>query len=341
MVRLYSIQYLRAVAATAVIVFHIGVLPLAFAEIGNAGVDIFFVISGFVMWTVATSRPQTPREFILNRVFRIVPMYWFVTLSFVGAAIMVPMLFPRLVLDLGHTVASLLFIPMLSPSNGKIWPVLVPGWSLNYEMFFYVLFALALFLPKRRWLPFLISIFLGLTLLGGVYAGSNPLIITYTDSMMLEFLAGVILGPVVEADRLPPRPWGYLLVSIGVLLFMLGALMEVTSPRVIVWGIPALLLVAGALTLEVRGSIPKLLLATLIGDASYSIYLTHTLTISALSKFRIFFSSAPYFAVCLSLSILVGIAAWRLAERPMTEYIKRKADVLRQSRNKLPSADHA
>lgn len=321
--RLYSIQYLRALAAIAVIIFHTGAFTFGYA--GNAGVDVFFVISGFVMWTVSASRPQTPSEFILNRVFRIVPMYWLVTLLFVGTAVSVPSLFPRLVLDTTHTAASLFFVPMESPSNGKIWPVLVPGWTLNYEMFFYVLFASTLILPKKARLPILIGIFSCLTLTGIFYTSSNPLIITYTDSILLEFLAGVILGYAVEFDRLPSRTWGYTFLATGFSLFVLAASTEIASPRVLVWGIPALIVVAGAVTLELNGCMPIVTLAALIGDASYSIYLTHTLTISAILKLGIFFSPSARLAAGLCLSVLVGLAAWWLVERPMTQLIRQYA----------------
>jgi exopolysaccharide production protein ExoZ len=319
-VRLYSIQYLRALAATAVIIFHTGVS--AFGYIGNAGVDIFFVISGFVMWMVTISRPQPPGHFFLNRLLRIVPMYWIVTLLFVGAAILMPALFPRLILDVRHTVASLLFIPMHSPSNGRIWPVLVPGWTLNYEMFFYAAFTLTLFLAKKRRLPILFCFFSGLAIIGRLYTGENPLVVTYTDSIMLEFLAGLILGYAVELNRLPPRFCGYALLSIGLLSLLASAFFDITSPRVLVWGFPASMIVAGAVVTELKGGVPVLPLAILLGDASYSIYLTHTLTISALSKFKILFGPASFFATCLSVSLLVGIAAWRFIERPMADSVK-------------------
>jgi exopolysaccharide production protein ExoZ len=165
--QLYSIQYARALAALAVVLAHTGAYGSGNAfHIGSAGVDIFFVISGFVMWTTTASRAQTPADFIANRIVRIVPMYWLVTLALVIAAVCVPALFPRLKIDAGHVVASLLFMPSRSPFNGELWPVLVQGWTLNYEMFFYGVFALVLFIPRQLRLAALSMAFCGLALSG-------------------------------------------------------------------------------------------------------------------------------------------------------------------------------
>ena len=289
---------------------------------GSAGVDIFFVVSGFVMWTATAYRTQTPTDFFLNRVVRIVPMYWFVTLSFIFAAIVFPILFPRLVVSTTHTLASLFFVPMRSPSNGEIWPVVVPGWTLNYEMFFYAVFALALLLEKTTRLVLLAAAFLVLTLIGRLYTGGNPLVVFYTAPIVLEFPAGVFLGRAFEQDRLPRPRWGYISLAAGLLLFLVSARFEIESPRAVVWGIPAFLLVAGAVIIEKNRSVPLVPALAMLGDASYSVYLTHTLTISAIGKFKTHFNPLSFFVASLVLSALIGIAAWRLFERPFAEFLK-------------------
>lgn len=322
--RLLSIQYLRAFAAFGVVAFHAQGFTYGRAlVIGSAGVDIFFVVSGFVMWTVSAYRPQTPAEFFVNRLIRIVPMYWFVTLSFVAAAIVLPTLFPRLVVSATHTLASLFFVPMRSPSNGEIWPVVVPGWTLNCEMFFYAVFALALFLTSTTTrLVFLAMTFFVLILVGRIYTGDNPAITFYTDPIMLEFPSGILLGRALEQDRLPRLRWGYVLLVAGALLFAVSAWLDVSSPRVLAWGIPAFLVVAGAVIIEKNRSVPLVPALALLGDASYSIYLTHTLTISAIGKFKAYFNAPTFFVASLTLSALIGVAAWRLVERPFAEFLK-------------------
>ena len=331
MPRLLSIQYLRAFAAFGVVIFHAQGLTYGRAlVIGSAGVDIFFVVSGFVMWTLTAHRPQTPAEFFAGRIVRIVPMYWLVTLVFVTAAIVFPALFPRLVVSATHTLASLFFIPMRSPSNGEIWPVVVPGWTLNCEMFFYAVFAMALVLTSTRRLIFLAMTFFVLVLVGRIYAGDNPAITFYTDPIMLEFPSGMLLGRAFEQDRLPPLRWGYVQLAAGVLLFAVSAWLEVTSPRVLVWGIPALLVVAGAVIIEKGRNVPLVPALALLGDASYSIYLTHTLTISAIGKFKAYFNASTFFVASLTLSALIGVAAWRLVERPFAEFLKPRPRLRRQ-----------
>ncbi|WP_082907931.1 acyltransferase family protein [Bradyrhizobium neotropicale] len=321
--KLLSIQYLRAFAAFGVVAFHAqGFTYGRTLVIGSAGVDVFFVVSGFVMWTVTAYRTQAPTDFFLNRMVRIVPMYWFVTLSFVFAAMVFPILFPRLVVSTTHTLASLFFVPMRSPSDGEIWPVVVPGWTLNYEMFFYAVFAMALVLENTTRLVFLAAVFLVLTLIGRLYTGGSPLIVFYTAPIVLEFPAGVLLGRAFEQDRLPQLRWGYISLTAGLLLLFVSVRFEIDSPRAMVWGIPAFLLVAGAVIIEKNRGVPLVPALAVLGDASYSVYLTHTLTISAIGKFKAHFNPLSFFAASLVLSALIGVAAWRLFERPLAEFLK-------------------
>ena len=151
-----SIHYLRGLAALLV-VFHHGVLQFpglrdryAHFEFGQAGVDIFFVISGFVIYLASIEGRIRPGEFVKRRIVRIVPLYWVATLALVAAAVCAPQLFATTVVTPQNVGQSLLFIPSYSAAfPDQIWPVLVPGWSLNYEMFFYGLFALGLMSGAR------------------------------------------------------------------------------------------------------------------------------------------------------------------------------------------------
>jgi len=335
--QLYSIQYARALAALAVVLAHTGAYGSGNAfHIGSAGVDIFFVISGFVMWTTTASRAQTPAGFITNRIVRIVPMYWLVTLSLVIAAVCVPALFPRLKIDLGHVVASLLFVPSRSPFNGELWPVLVQGWTLNYEMFFYAVFALVLFMPRRLRLIALSMAFCGLALSGVFYAGSNPLLLVYTDSVMLEFLAGIFLGVAHERNLLPSWRLGWSLFLAGIALFLTAAFTGATSPRIVVWGIPAVCLVSGLVIVEVRRGMWFSRVAATLGDASYSIYLTHGLVISALAKAAATLNPVFFVAICPVVAAAAGVLSWKYLERPLTDGMRRHVSRLRQP--KAPAA---
>jgi exopolysaccharide production protein ExoZ len=132
-VRLQSIQFLRAIAALLVLLFHLSDGRIV---TGASGVDIFFVISGFIMGTVGVG--ERPRDFIVKRAARIVPLYWLITMAMcIGALLGV---FSRFSYDIESLVKSLLFIPYYDAS-GHIWPLVVPGWTLNLEALFYILFA--------------------------------------------------------------------------------------------------------------------------------------------------------------------------------------------------------
>src|SRR5262249_43868408 len=125
MEKLYGIQYLRALAALGVVAFHAAERTGGAFVIGAAGVDIFFVVSGFIMMVIAERRPVTPKRFIRERFERIAPAYWIATAVMVIGGL--AGLFPNLTLTVSHVLGSLFFVPHRSPNGGEIWPVLVQG----------------------------------------------------------------------------------------------------------------------------------------------------------------------------------------------------------------------
>ena len=153
---LLNVQALRALAAFMVVCVHIQALalmagaPAKVTEAGNAGVDLFFVISGFIMVFTTGRKPMGPAAFFGARLRRIAPLYWSMTLAVFLVARLAPSLVQNTPTDIGRLVASILFVPELRP-DGTMRPVVFVGWTLNFEMAFYVLFALGLFAP-RRWL---------------------------------------------------------------------------------------------------------------------------------------------------------------------------------------------
>jgi exopolysaccharide production protein ExoZ len=166
--KLWSIQYLRFIAAFGVILFHAcGPTRHPFA-FGARGVDLFFVVSGFVMWQVTAAKPHTPGSFLDRRIRRIVPLYW---TSIVLVVCLVHLFGVR---PLGATdeivpvIKSMLFVPYFN-ANGSMGPVVSPGWTLNYEMFFYVIFAVSLLFSAGFRFLFLAAIFLGLWWCGRNY----------------------------------------------------------------------------------------------------------------------------------------------------------------------------
>lgn len=325
-----SIQMLRGIAASMVVFVHLDVQLRRHALGGfNAdwlasGVDIFFVISGFIMWVTAARRPgMTGAQFMKNRIIRIVPLYWLVSLLVLAIALFAPQLLHTTVFDPAHTLASFLFIPARHPITGDFWPLLVPGWTLNFEMLFYVLFALAI-----AWSNGSASKRLGWTsgLLFGVFAiasllkGRIDVMNFYASPMILEFLAGALLGVLYLSGRMRTSLLWYVAILVGFLLLWRGSDF---LPGIRYTGAAATLIVAGALfTPPVR--MPFL---QIVGDASYSLYLTHVITLAAVAALwaRQSIVQGPiiFGAVCVIAAIAVAILCYRGVERPLTARLKR------------------
>ncbi|MGI9434862.1 MAG: acyltransferase family protein, partial [Geminicoccaceae bacterium] len=192
-----SIQYLRALAAMAVIWCHtyvqLGEMTGSTTESwfnGRSGVDLFFVVSGFIIWLTTYDRRIGPIEFWRLRMIRIVPLYWLATFAFVILLFSAPSLFDRLHLDFGHVVRSLMFIPHFDPFQPDlIYPLLEVGWTLNFEMFFYAVFGLCLvFRPAGRILA-IGMVFAVLLVIGALLNLEHAVFITYSDPLLLEFIA--------------------------------------------------------------------------------------------------------------------------------------------------------
>ncbi|KKX30782.1 acyltransferase [Rhizobium sp. LC145] len=324
---LYSIQYLRAFAAIAVVVFHAAHrMGLPFT-IGAAGVDIFFVVSGFIMMAISDNRASSPASFLRNRVLRIAPTYWIATVVMVLGAILG--LFPNLKLDPAHIAGSFLFIPVASPNSGNLWPVLVQGWTLNYEIFFYAVFALVLFLKPALRLPALALLF-GLLVVGGaLLQPANPLAGFYTAPVILEFVAGAAIAKAWQSGRLPSPGIGLLLVCLSIAGFAAIHLLRLEFDA---WtcGPLAIMLVTGALAVEVGAKLPKFPALTYLGDSSYSIYLWHTFAISVVAEIgaALALSIPAIVLTAVVIGTMAGIAAYECLERPIQLLLKGKRSAL-------------
>jgi exopolysaccharide production protein ExoZ len=318
---LYSIQYLRAFAALAVVVFHAGDRAGMPFTIGAAGVDIFFVVSGFIMMAISDARPTSPGAFFRNRLLRIAPAYWAATLLMIIGA--VAGLFPNLKLELAHVIGSFLFVPVASPSTGDLWPVLVQGWTLNYEIFFYAIFALVLFLKPGIRLAALAMIF-GLLVAGAaLLQPDNPVVDFYTAPVILEFVAGAALARLWKAGRLPSPAIGFLLIILSITGF---AAIQLFRLEFDAWscGPLAFLLVMGAIAVETAGRLPVSRTLTYLGDSSYSIYLWHTFAVSVILKLGLMLSLAPLLTMTIAvvLGTFAGIAGYELLEKPVQQLLR-------------------
>jgi Predicted acyltransferases len=324
---LFGIQHLRAFAALAVVIFHAAERNGQHFAIGAAGVDVFFVVSGFIMMAISDRRPVTPAKFLRDRLLRIAPSYWIVTTVMVlGAAVG---LFPNLRLDLSHILGSYLFIPVASPSTGQFWPVLVQGWTLNYEMFFYLAFAAALFLPSRWRLATLTGVLCTVVLFGiGQDAGRTGPAAFYTRPLILEFAAGALLAKVWKHGALPPPLVGGVVMVGSIAGF--GAIHRLGLPfDERVCGPLAVMLVLGILSIEVGRWLPRLPALAYLGNSSYSIYLWHTLAISVVTKAGMLLSLPPLLTAATGVvaGTILGCLAYEVVEKPLQALFKRKRPV--------------
>jgi peptidoglycan/LPS O-acetylase OafA/YrhL len=339
---LQSLQILRAIAALMVLVSHLGqsemrfladpIMP-AWLVAGVSGVDLFFVISGFVM--VYVTRPLPPANataiggFLFARVTRIYPIYWVFTAVMVAAYALIPGL-SRNVEDF-DILANLLLLPSQS------LPVLAVAWTLIHEMYFYLVFAVLLLAPAR-WLPGLLLIWLVAVAVAhsAGLSSSSPAIAILVHPLTAEFILGCAIGLLVVSGR---RKFALPALALGVAwwvgatatLALTDALAQVPMGwvRVLAWGAPAGLIVYGALGLELDHGVkgPKIL--ERIGDWSYALYLCHLPLVAFLA--RLWASHAPelgWFDNVLMMiigalaSLMVAAAAFYMIEKPTIRWAR-------------------
>lgn len=334
-----GVQILRLLAAVLVVVMHATQAVSIYITgqghghywaNGSAGVDIFFVISGFVMaistrtvFATTAARLDAAWMFMKRRLLRIAPLYWFYTLLKAAILLALPGLAVRSSLEPGHLAASLLFIPAVSPW-GLIEPTLPVGWTLNFEMLFYAVFALAIASGAPR-IRFCLLAFLAVFIAGLAVPASVPLAF-YAQPILFEFLLGACIAHAhIHYRRLPPSA-GLLSIGVGLVL-MFGVPWDASANRFFTWGIAAALVVLGAVWLEpwiarARMAVPL----SFLGDASYSIYLSHTFVVPAgvlaLRQFDIQDGIIIVPAVCLVV-VLAGSLSHLWLERPLTTFLRR------------------
>lgn len=331
--KLLGIQYLRGVASVMVVLHHIRnpwpnlYNPLETFDMGEAGVDIFFIISGIVMYV--SSRLEAPAVFVGLRLIRVAPLYWILTLCALGLLLFSGLAKPGITV-VNDVILSALFIPHHSSIFvGTIWPVLNPGWTLYFEMFFYVIFAVGLFFRK----PLLTSLCLISSLVvAGLFFSTDESIfrtythpwLMYTHPLMLEFAAGILLGWLFLRGNIP-QVW--VLLPIGFLALFVAHILR--FPYLFLQnGLCAAMIMTGAIAAERSFKVPDIDWLKLLGDASYSIYLTHALTLFVVR--RVFLrlpleggmQFAAFVVIAAAAALVVGFFVYFKIERPVTRWLR-------------------
>ncbi len=341
--RLDNIQILRALAALSVVLAHsiheanilaqqqkIGAWDFSILNLGF-GVDIFFVISGFIMGFTGASdfgRKGASWRFLSRRLARIVPLYWLLTTALIIGSLFAPKLLNVPIGEWSHILFSYLFIPDARIA-GEIRPVLALGWTLNYEMFFYCIFAVSLFLPRPKAIIFLSLFMGGLALIGLIIKPAQTQISYWTNPIILEFLFGFYISIAYLAGTRIDTFKSAIILSAGLLGYLQFGMESDNSSDIFRFaksGLPAALLVS-AVTLWRGGSFGANRLISwslILGEASYSLYLVHPFVIrpfrAAWGHF-IGTSISPNLLIipaCIA-SALVAILLFKIIEFPITK----------------------
>lgn len=345
---LSSIQIGRALAAMAVALQHtirdadryyprytsedpgIASDPAGWVELLGAGVDVFFVISGVVMVMSTWNGHGTIRGFLYRRITRIYPLYWVLTLAFMAVLVVAPGLFSQMRLEPAHAVCSLLLIPCTDP-NGVAIPYIYAGWTLTYELVFYGLFAVSL-LAGTRWSRLFVCIGLVLVYHSLYYTPLRaiPAIEHSASPIMLEFIFGLLLGYAWFYIDFKHR-WALPLLIVGCALLLVSHTGNwVELPRFLRWGVPAVLIVAGLMCANQRGSNPGIAYRTLVylGAASYAIYLFHFISLKLFyvvsGKLGILAHLPPVAGILCAMvvTVIASIALHEMCEKPLTRISK-------------------
>ncbi|MBT9330457.1 acyltransferase family protein [Paracidobacterium acidisoli] len=334
-VKLLNVQILRAYAAFAVVFFHTGFHRGLPRPLGRFGVDTFFVISGFMMAYICATNP---RNFFLRRVARIVPLYWLATFAVFFLAIAAPRFLQATQASSVHLLKSLFFIPFLK-SDGLVQPMLFVGWSINYEMYFYVIIALALLLTRRY------AAVLSAFLLTGIFAVLHVLPITskvlqfFGEPLIFEFLLGMVCFWFFHRlPRAAVTQYRYLILLLGIAGLIGQPLFAIYSPLhpvacAIGLQLAAMCMVLSAVLLDRIGFSLRVAALVLLGDASYATYLTHFYCVGAIGaaagKIGSVFLQRDHLAgmlLCLIFAHLVGVAVYLAVDKPAHTWFRRRLD---------------
>ena len=342
-----SIQCLRGIAALLVVVFHAhGAVFLKFSTapsllnaheglrtFGVVGVDIFFVVSGFIMFYVYSKDFGTPKaslNFFARRLIRIVPLYWIFTGLMAFLLLVVPGAFATLKFDATHILESFLFLPTTN-SAGEYFPVLNVGWTLTYEMYFYALFGLALCSNARVALGLIGAWFVVSAVAGHWLPRDSAELYMLLNDILVEFVLGGAIGLAALKGYRLPLGAAHLVLLGGLTAF--AAQIVLGDPgwgRLPVRGLPAACVVAALVSMEMHGTFRPPAWLARAGDQSYSLYLCHSLAQTAFFKTVVLLGAQTWMAADLLIamavfvSMLAGHFVYITLERPVTRALNRR-----------------
>lgn len=335
--QLAGVQAARGVAAVLVVIHHCaGTLALPkyagialaggyFVPLGRAGVDFFFVLSGFIIaWVHGADVGQREklRGYTAKRLARIFPVYWVIFALLVLVYAVAPGLGQGHERTAASILSGLVLLPMPTP------PIVGVAWTLSHELLFYALFGLCIYAAAAgravvcAWAAAIVA---------GLWWKELPYPLSFLLNVKnLEFLMGIGVAWLVRRHPAQNgRAW-YGVIALGAAIFAATALLELRTmefrhrPETLLYGLGSSLMLIGVVETELAGglsSLPGWLRA--VGDASYSIYLFHFTILVAfikVAKSAGWFGLPQWVLACLlvTAATAIGMLIYRCIERPMT-----------------------
>ena len=320
-----NLQILRAIAATLVMFFHFNKYPY---KIGLFGVDIFFIISGFIIAVVVN---KSTNNFLMKRIIRVVPMYYFFTTLLI-ILISCNLILSKIDISPESIFKSLTFIPYTKNNSG---PILSLGWTLNYEMYFYLLIFISTKISKKpKFILTLTSFIIIINILLSFILSSttfyNQYFNFYGNPIALEFIFGIIIYYVSNiSDNINYfNKIIFLLISIISFLFLIKYDLEKFNfNKTIFIGIPSSLIVYTFIIFEstINNSTKYLNFLFKIGNASYIVYLIHPFIISLFLKISFYYNFNNFINLIfiLILTYIISIFLHNIFEKKIIYFLNK------------------
>jgi len=336
--KLKNIQALRGIAVLFVVMFHLFIVEKRYSglnsilpesiQFGTFGVDLFFAISGFVMVTVTRGKFKKTREafiFLYNRMTRIYPLYWIYSIL----ALIVFLIQPSWVNSSQGNQVNLLASFLLLPSD-KL-PLVQVGWTLIHEVYFYIVyFLIFLLLPEHLLYYALGGWGLCVVIFSLLIPAGNPYFDLIFSPLTVEFLGGCGLAILYYKEKAGSTQGWVLALIAGIALLMslrghetyraaTGWVAPLGWWRILIYGIPALTITYCLIHAEQTGFVIHPFFSRL-GDASYSIYLSHLFTINVAGRIWALFATdqwmnhLTFLSLTFFLVLAVGFASHDLVE---------------------------
>lgn len=288
-------------------------------------------------------RTRATRDFLVRRLIRIAPAYWIFTVAMITATYLFAAHISHPLLDAGNVISSFVFFPH-DNAYGKPYPVLMLGWTLNYEFFFYVIFGISLILSRKSGLTLIFAV-IGILALAGIgEVFHNQPWQFWTNPIILEFLFGISLAAAYRQGLRVSGLSSLSLFAAGFASMYIGKQMgiagEMWTWRFLWMGLPAVAICAAGVLCNHEtefGLLKKSLV--FLGDASYALYLSHPFSLNLMALlWKKFGLSSPYLYIACSciFSMAVGALVHVWMERPLTRYLNKKIMSSLYARHFLP-----